>query len=79
MAVELEMYIQIYNTIYQYVFQHSLLQLGEFDHQMNDGWGLTTDGKILFGSDGSSTLYQFDPQTMEGTILPSSKLFQINL
>ncbi|XP_057529401.1 glutaminyl-peptide cyclotransferase-like isoform X2 [Amaranthus tricolor] len=43
----------------------SLKRLGEFDHQMNDGWGLTTDGKILFGSDGSSTLYQFDPQTME--------------
>ena len=36
---------------------------------MNDGWGLTTDGKILFGSDGSSTLYQMDPQTMKGTHL----------
>ncbi|KAK9724676.1 hypothetical protein RND81_05G091500 [Saponaria officinalis] len=36
-----------------------------FTHNMKDGWGLATDGKILFGSDGSSTLYQMDPQTME--------------
>lgn len=36
---------------------------------MNDGWGLATDGKILFGSDGSSTLYQMDAQTMKGTHL----------
>jgi len=36
---------------------------------MNDGWGLATDGKVLFGSDGSSTLYQMiqtDPQTFKG-------------
>lgn len=43
------------------------LQLASFTHQMKDGWGLATDGKILFGSDGSSTLYQIDPQTMKGT------------
>ncbi|KAH9605884.1 hypothetical protein KSS87_015304 [Heliosperma pusillum] len=36
-----------------------------FTHHMKDGWGLATDGKILFGSDGSSTLYQMDPHTME--------------
>ncbi|ONK80315.1 uncharacterized protein A4U43_C01F16300 [Asparagus officinalis] len=35
----------------------------KFTHQMQDGWGLTTDGKIIFGSDGSSTLYQLDPVT----------------
>lgn len=33
---------------------------------MKDGWGLATDGKVLFGSDGSSTLYQIDPQTFKG-------------
>jgi len=33
---------------------------------MNDGWGLATDGKVFFGSDGSSTLYQIDPQTFKG-------------
>lgn len=33
---------------------------------MQDGWGLATDGKVLFGSDGTSTLYQIDPQTLKG-------------
>ncbi|KAF8044062.1 hypothetical protein BT93_A2132 [Corymbia citriodora subsp. variegata] len=40
------------------------LQSGKFEkftHEMQDGWGLATDGKILFGSDGTSTLYQIDP------------------
>nr|XP_009772514.1 PREDICTED: glutaminyl-peptide cyclotransferase-like isoform X2 [Nicotiana sylvestris] len=37
----------------------------KFSHGMPDGWGLATDGKVLFGSDGSSTLYQIDPQTMK--------------
>lgn len=33
---------------------------------MKDGWGLATDGKVLFGSDGTSTLYRMDPRTMKG-------------
>ena len=33
---------------------------------MGDGWGLATDGKFLFGTDGSSTLYQIDPLNMKG-------------
>ncbi|XP_072967090.1 glutaminyl-peptide cyclotransferase isoform X2 [Typha angustifolia] len=37
----------------------------KFTHQMHDGWGLATDGKVLFGSDGSSTLYQIDPLTLK--------------
>ncbi|KAF3676021.1 Glutaminyl-peptide cyclotransferase [Capsicum annuum] len=37
----------------------------KFHHGMPDGWGLATDGKLLFGSDGSSTLYHIDPQTMK--------------
>ncbi|AES86665.2 glutamine cyclotransferase [Medicago truncatula] len=36
-----------------------------FNHDMKDGWGLATDGKVLFGSDGSSTLYKIDPQTFK--------------
>ena len=28
-----------------------------------DGWGLTTDGKQLIASDGSSTIYYYDPST----------------
>lgn len=36
---------------------------------MKDGWGLATDGEVLFGSDGTSTLYRMDPQTMKGVSL----------
>ncbi|XP_074353173.1 glutaminyl-peptide cyclotransferase-like isoform X2 [Apium graveolens] len=36
-----------------------------FTHQMEDGWGLATDGKFLFGTDGSSTLYHIDPLNMK--------------
>lgn len=43
----------------------NLSKLGTFNHDMKDGWGLATDGKVLFGSDGSSTLYQIDPQTFK--------------
>ncbi|KAL6123187.1 hypothetical protein ACLB2K_075709 [Fragaria x ananassa] len=37
----------------------------KFAHQMKDGWGLATDGKVLFGSDGTSMLYKIDPQTLK--------------
>ncbi|CAI9092295.1 OLC1v1027493C1 [Oldenlandia corymbosa var. corymbosa] len=47
--------------------RNNLSNFEKFTHQMKDGWGLTTDGKILFGTDGSSTLYQIDPQTMKVT------------
>ncbi|XP_031266211.1 glutaminyl-peptide cyclotransferase-like [Pistacia vera] len=36
--------------------RYNLSKFEEFNHQMKDGWGLATDGKVLFGSDGSSTL-----------------------
>ncbi|KAF7093054.1 hypothetical protein CFC21_095490 [Triticum aestivum] len=36
---------------------------GSFSHKMRDGWGLATDGKVVFGSDGTSTLYQIDPES----------------
>lgn len=42
------------------------MQFVKFTHQMKDGWGLATDGKVLFGSDGTSTLYKIDPQTFKG-------------
>ncbi|XP_042515362.1 glutaminyl-peptide cyclotransferase isoform X2 [Macadamia integrifolia] len=45
--------------------RYNLRKLGKFTHQMQDGWGLATDGKILFGSDGTSTLYKLDPQTFK--------------
>ncbi|XP_021663580.2 glutaminyl-peptide cyclotransferase isoform X2 [Hevea brasiliensis] len=45
--------------------RNDLSKIEKFTHQMHDGWGLATDGKILFGSDGTSTLYQIDPQTLK--------------
>ncbi|XP_058105283.1 glutaminyl-peptide cyclotransferase isoform X4 [Magnolia sinica] len=46
--------------------RHDLSKWKMFTHQMNDGWGLATDGKVIFGSDGTSTLYQLDPQSLKG-------------
>ncbi|CAK9185071.1 unnamed protein product [Ilex paraguariensis] len=41
------------------------MQFEKFTHEMQDGWGLATDGKVLFGSDGTSKLYHLDPQTLK--------------
>lgn len=43
----------------------SISEVGSFHHPMKDGWGLTSDGENLFGSDGSSTIYYFDPLTFK--------------
>ncbi|KAL5813087.1 hypothetical protein ACOSQ3_028037 [Xanthoceras sorbifolium] len=47
--------------------RNNFSKVQEFTHQMKDGWGLASDGKVLFGSDGTSTLYQIDPQTLKVT------------
>ncbi|XP_057847545.2 glutaminyl-peptide cyclotransferase isoform X2 [Cryptomeria japonica] len=43
--------------------QFNFSEVKRFQHPMKDGWGLANDGKNLFGSDGSSTMYYFDPVT----------------
>ncbi|WOH08828.1 hypothetical protein DCAR_0728278 [Daucus carota subsp. sativus] len=45
--------------------QNNFRTVKSFTHQMGDGWGLATDGKCLFGTDESSTLYQIDPLNMK--------------
>ncbi|KAI3508328.1 hypothetical protein L1887_23334 [Cichorium endivia] len=45
--------------------RYNLTKFKRFSHDMKDGWGLATDGKVLFGSDGSSSLYHINPQTMK--------------
>ncbi|MCL7033968.1 hypothetical protein MKW94_019186, partial [Papaver nudicaule] len=45
--------------------RHNLSKIGKFTHGMKDGWGLATDGKVLFGTDGSSSLYHLDPKTFK--------------
>jgi glutaminyl-peptide cyclotransferase len=34
----------------------------QFNLQTNEGWGITTDGRNLLLSDGSSTIYYYDPE-----------------
>jgi glutamine cyclotransferase len=57
----------------------SLLQRERFTHKMRDGWGLATDGKVLFGSDGTSRLYQLDPESLEGIFNTSHARYSIRL
>ncbi|KAF5192543.1 Glutaminyl-peptide cyclotransferase [Thalictrum thalictroides] len=45
--------------------RYNLSKFEEFTHEMRDGWGLATDGEVLFGSDGSSTLYKLSPHTFK--------------
>lgn len=40
----------------------SFEQIRKFDLQTEEGWGLTNDGKSLIASDGSPTLYFYDPE-----------------
>ncbi|CAN4085848.1 unnamed protein product [Withania somnifera] len=45
--------------------RYNFSKFKKFTHHMQDGWGLATDGEVLFGSDGTSTLYKIDPKTMK--------------
>ena len=40
-------------------------KIGEFDFPSNEGWGMTTDGKSLIMSDGSSNITFLDPVTFK--------------
>jgi len=42
-----------------------LSKVGELKGPLRDGWGLTTDGKLLLATDSSATLFYIDPQTMQ--------------
>ena len=42
-----------------------LPQVGEVQGPLTDGWGLTTDGTYLIATDSSTTLYFFNPDTMQ--------------
>lgn len=61
------------DTVYQLTWQNKkvlvyslkdLRKIKEFPNE-HEGWGLTTDGKQLIASDGSSTLYYYDPATFK--------------
>lgn len=58
------------DTVYQLTyttqvgFMYSLKdfkKIGEFTYPAKQGWGMTTDGKHIIASDGSSNLYYYEP------------------
>ncbi|MEO7984725.1 MAG: glutaminyl-peptide cyclotransferase [Bacteroidota bacterium] len=62
----------INDTVYQLTYQtqvgfmYSLKdfkKIGEFRYAAKEGWGMTTDGKQIIASDGSSNLYFYEPGT----------------
>jgi glutamine cyclotransferase len=62
----------INDTIYQLTYQEKVgfmyslkdfKKLGEFKFASPEGWGMTTDGKQIIASDGTSTLYFYEPGT----------------
>jgi glutaminyl-peptide cyclotransferase len=58
---------QIYQITYKsqvgFVYDKKTLEkVRSFDYQIREGWGLTTDGKYLVMSDGSSQLYFIEPE-----------------
>jgi len=61
------------DTVYQLTWQNNkvlvytlkdLKKIKEYRNE-HEGWGLTTDGTNLIASDGSSTLYYYDPSTFK--------------
>ncbi|MEO6613375.1 MAG: glutaminyl-peptide cyclotransferase [Chitinophagaceae bacterium] len=63
----------INDTVYQLTWRNKVVlvyTLKDFkkvkEYKINtEGWGLTTDGKQLIASDGSSTIYYYDPSTFK--------------
>ncbi len=51
-----------YKSMIGFVYDlESFEKIMEFDLQTSEGWGLTSDGESLIVSDGSNTLYFYDP------------------
>jgi glutamine cyclotransferase len=62
----------LHDTIYQLTYQEKVgfmysvkdfKKLGEFTYSASEGWGMTTDGKQIIASDGTSNLYFYEPST----------------
>jgi glutaminyl-peptide cyclotransferase len=58
-----ELYQITYKTQVGFVYnKNTLSQIRTFDYQINEGWGLTTNGNHLIMSDGSSQLFFIEPE-----------------
>ena len=58
-------------------------KIGEFKFAAPEGWGMTTDGKNIIASDGSSNLYYYEPSTFkflrtQGVTEAGSPAFNLN-
>jgi glutamine cyclotransferase len=60
------------DTVYQLTYQEKVgfmyslndfKKLGEFKFAAEEGWGMTTDGRQIIATDGSSRLYYYEPGT----------------
>lgn len=58
------------DTIYQWTYKEKIgfmyslkdfKKIGEFKYASAEGWGMTTDGKQIIASDGTSQLYYYEP------------------
>ncbi|MBK5272556.1 MAG: glutaminyl-peptide cyclotransferase, partial [Bacteroidia bacterium] len=58
------------DTVYQWTYQEKIgfmyslkefKKIGEFKFASKEGWGMTTDGKQIIASDGTSRLYFYEP------------------
>jgi glutaminyl-peptide cyclotransferase len=64
----------LHDTIYQLTYRENVgfmyslkdfKKLGEFQFTSKEGWGMTTDGKEIIATDGSSNLYYYQPGTFK--------------
>lgn len=64
----------INDTVYMLTYQdevgfmydvNNFKKLGEFKFASKEGWGMTTDGKRIIASDGTSNLYYYEPGTFK--------------
>ena len=62
------------DTIYQLTYQEKVgfmyslkdfKKIKEFEFASKEGWGMTTDGKEIIASDGTSNLYYYEPSTFK--------------
>ncbi len=60
----------INDTVYQLTYQEKIgfmyslkdfKKIGEFKFAADEGWGMTTDGKQIIATDGTSRLYYYEP------------------
>jgi glutamine cyclotransferase len=64
----------LHDTVYQLTYQEKVgfmytlkdfKKIKEFTFSSREGWGMTTDGKEIIATDGTSNLYYYEPSTFK--------------